>query len=45
MFHGKFVIVTEVQPIVKTQTVTTNVNVVNVNVTTRNKAIEECVQG
>jgi hypothetical protein len=41
MFHGKFVIVAKVQD-VETQTVTTNVNVVDVNVTT-SKAIEEHV--
>ncbi len=33
MFDGKFVIVVEVQPITKTQIVTTDVNVVDVNVT------------
>jgi hypothetical protein len=43
MFHGKFVIVTNVQPITKTQIVITNVNVVDVNVTTRSKVIEEHV--
>jgi hypothetical protein len=41
--HGKFVIVAEVQPITKTQTVSTYVNVVDVNVTTRSKVIEEHV--
>ncbi len=37
MFHGKSVIGSEVQPIAKTQIVITNVNVVDVNVTTRSK--------
>jgi hypothetical protein len=37
MFHGKFVTVAEVQPIVETQTIITDVNVVDVNVTTRSK--------
>jgi phosphopantothenate synthetase len=43
MFHGKFVIVVEVQPITKTQIVIVdvNVNVVDVNVTTRSKVIEK----
>jgi hypothetical protein len=41
MFHGKFVIVVEVQTIAKTQTVIVDVNVVDVNVTTRSKVIEE----
>jgi hypothetical protein len=43
MFHGKFVIIAEVQPIVKTQTDIANVNVVDVNVTTRSKVTEEHV--
>jgi hypothetical protein len=43
MFHGKSVTITKVQPITKTQTITIDVNVVNVNVTTRSKAIEEQV--
>jgi hypothetical protein len=43
MFHGKFVVVTKVQPIVKRQTITANVNVVDANVTIRNKVIEEHV--
>ncbi len=41
MFHGKYVIVVEVQPIVETQTIIVNVNVVDVNVITRGKIIEE----
>jgi hypothetical protein len=43
MCCGKFVAVEEVQPIVETQIITIDVNVVDVNVTTRNKAIEEQV--
>jgi hypothetical protein len=34
MFHGKVVTILEVQPIVETQIVTIDVNVVDVNVTT-----------
>jgi hypothetical protein len=41
MFHGKSVIVAKVQPIAETQIVITDVNVVDVNVTTRSKVIEE----
>ncbi len=41
MFHGIFVIVIEVQLVIETQTLTTNVNVVDVNVTTRSKATKE----
>ncbi len=41
MFHAKFVNVVEVQLIVEIKIVITNVNVVDVNVTTRSKAIEE----
>jgi hypothetical protein len=37
MFHGKYVIITEVQPVVETQTIISNVNVVDVNVTTKKK--------
>jgi hypothetical protein len=43
MFHGKFVIIAKVQLIVETQTVIVDVNVVDVNVTTRSKVIEEQV--
>jgi hypothetical protein len=47
MFHGKYVAIAEVQPIIKTQTITADVKVVdvnvNVNVTTRSKLIEEQV--
>jgi hypothetical protein len=41
MFHGKSVIVTKVQPIIKTQTFIVDLNVVDVNVTIRSKVIEE----
>jgi uncharacterized membrane protein YcgQ (UPF0703/DUF1980 family) len=41
MFHGNYVIVARVQPIVEIITVTTDANVVDVNVTTRNKATEK----
>ncbi len=41
MFQGKLMAVVEIQPITKTQTITINVNVVDVNATTRSKAIEE----
>ncbi len=43
MFHGKFMMVVEVQPVAKVKIVTTDVNVMDVNVTTRSKAIEEHV--
>jgi len=43
MFHGKYVAVTNVQPIVDTQTIISNVNVMDVNVNTRIKVIEEHV--
>jgi hypothetical protein len=43
MFHGKYVIITEVQLIVDTQTITSNVNVVDVNVTTKIKVTKEHV--
>jgi hypothetical protein len=43
MFHGKFVTVTKVQPIVETQTVVVNVNVVDVNVTIRKKTTKKHV--
>ncbi len=41
MFHGKSMIVIEVQPIAKTQTIIVDENVVDVNVTTRSKIIEK----
>ncbi len=43
MFHGKSMTIVEVQAIVETQTIITYVNVVDVNVTTRSKVIEELV--
>ncbi len=43
MFHGKFVTMIQVQPIAKTQIIIAYVNVVDVNVTTRNKIIEKQV--
>jgi inorganic pyrophosphatase len=42
MLNGKSMIVIEIQLVVETQTITTNVNVVDVNVMT-SKAIEEQV--
>jgi hypothetical protein len=41
MFHGKFVAIAKVQHVVKTQTIIIDVNVEDVNVTTKSKAIEE----
>ncbi len=41
MFHGKFVVVAKVQLVAETQIVITNVNVVDVNITTRSKVIEK----
>jgi hypothetical protein len=41
MFHGKSVTIAKVQPIAKTQMVTIDVNVMDVNATTRSKAIKE----
>jgi hypothetical protein len=43
MFHGKSMTVVEVQHVAETQTVTIDVNVVDVNVTIRSKAIEKQV--
>jgi len=43
MFHGKSVIVAKVQLVSETQTVIVDVNVMDVNVTTRSKVIEEPV--
>jgi hypothetical protein len=43
MFHGKSMTIAEIQLVVETQTITTNVNVVDVNATTRSKATEEHV--
>jgi hypothetical protein len=41
MFHGKYVVVAEVQLVVKTKIVTAYVNVVDINVITRNKVTKE----
>jgi len=41
LFHGKFVTITKVQPFVETKIITIDVNVVDVNATTRGKATEE----
>ncbi len=41
MFHGKSMTITIVQPIVETQTIVVVVNVVDVNITTRSKVIDE----
>jgi phosphopantothenate synthetase len=43
MFHGKFVTIIEVQPVVETQTIIAIVKVVDVSVTTRSNVIEEQV--
>jgi len=43
MFHWKFVAIAKVQPVAETQIVTTNVNVVDVNIITRSKVTEEHV--
>jgi ribosomal protein L24 len=43
MFHGKFVTIVEVQLVTEIKIVITNVNVVDVNVTTRSKATKEHV--
>ncbi len=43
MFHAKSMTITKVQLVTKIKIVTTNVNVVDVNVTTRSKATEEHV--
>jgi len=40
MLHGKLMTIVEVQ-LVETQTIIANVNVVDVNVTTKSKVIEE----
>jgi hypothetical protein len=37
-FHGKSMVVVKLQPIAETQTITTNVNVLDVNVITRSNA-------
>jgi len=41
MFHGKSMAVIEVQPITETQIIIADVNVVDVNGTTRNKITEK----
>jgi hypothetical protein len=43
MFHGKYVTIVEVQFVVEIQTVITYVNVVDVYVTKKSKAIEDHV--
>jgi hypothetical protein len=43
MFHGKYVTVTKIQLVVKIQTIIIDVNVLDVNATTKSKAIEEHV--
>jgi hypothetical protein len=43
LFHGKYVVIAKVQPNVKTQIVTTDVNVMDVNVTIRSKVTKEQV--
>ncbi len=43
MFHGKFVRVAQVQPIIERQIIIADVNVVDVNVTTRSKVTEKQV--
>jgi len=43
IFHGKFMPISEVQHVVEIQKSITNVNVVDVNVTTGSKATEEHV--
>jgi hypothetical protein len=43
MFHGKFMTISKVQPTIETQTIIANVNVVDVNVTTRSKVTEKLV--
>ncbi len=43
MFHGKSVRVAQVQPIIETQIIIADVNVVDVNVTTRSKVTEKQV--
>jgi hypothetical protein len=43
MFHGNFMTIIEVQPIIEIQTVTTYVNVVGVNVIIKSKVTEKQV--
>jgi len=41
MFHGKFMTIIELQQVAKTQAITIDVSVVDINVTTRSKVIEQ----
>jgi len=41
IFHGKSMVIVEVQLVAKTQTVTTDVNVVDITITTRSKLTKE----
>jgi ribosomal protein L24 len=41
MFHGKYVVIAEVQLVVQTLIIIIDVNVVDVNVTTRSKVTKE----
>jgi hypothetical protein len=41
MFYGKSMTITKVQPVVETQIVIADVNVVDVNVSTRSKVTKE----
>jgi hypothetical protein len=41
MFHGKCVVVVEIQLVANIKTIITNVNVVDANVTTRSKVTKE----
>ncbi len=41
MFHGKSMTIAKIQLVTETQIIITDVNVVDVNVTTRNKVIEK----
>ncbi len=43
MFQGKFVTIAKVQLVAETQTIITDVNVVDLNATTRSKATKEHV--
>jgi hypothetical protein len=43
MFHGKIVIIAKIQLVVEIKIIIINVNVADVNVTTRSKATEEHV--
>jgi len=41
MFHGKSMVVAKVQPVAKAKIIIANVNVVDINVTTRSKVTKE----